>query len=115
MILLQQNRKTALQRHNTKIRNTYSQERNCGYSHNSYIYVCVSDLYTIPLIGLPILLQENKWAERGNISIAHRHMNVEIGIEAAAIPFLGIHKFKFLCSAILGIYKSLTSQYLMFM
>jgi hypothetical protein len=31
-----------------------------------YINVSVSDLY-IPLIGLPILLQENKWAERGNI------------------------------------------------
>jgi hypothetical protein len=36
-----------------------------GYSHNSYIYVSVSDLYS-SLIGLPILLQENKWVERGN-------------------------------------------------
>ncbi len=50
----------------------------CSYSPNSYIHVSVNDLY-IPLIGLPILLQENRWAERGNISIAHRHMNVEIG------------------------------------
>jgi len=32
----------------------------------SYIYVSVSDLY-ISLIGLPILLQEKRWAERGNI------------------------------------------------
>ncbi len=37
-----------------------------GYSVNSYIRVSVSDLY-IPLIGLPILLQENRWAEHGNI------------------------------------------------
>jgi hypothetical protein len=36
-----------------------------GYSPISYIHVSVSDLY-IPLIGLPILLQENRWAEREN-------------------------------------------------
>jgi hypothetical protein len=33
---------------------------------NSHIHVSVRDLY-IHLIGLPILLQENRWAERGNI------------------------------------------------
>jgi hypothetical protein len=37
-----------------------------GYSPNSYIHVSVSDLY-IPMIDLPILLQENRWAECGNI------------------------------------------------
>jgi hypothetical protein len=31
-----------------------------GFSPNSYIHVSVSDL-NIPLIGLPILLQENRW------------------------------------------------------
>ncbi len=31
-----------------------------------YIHVSVSDLY-IPLIGLSILLQDNRWTERGNI------------------------------------------------
>jgi hypothetical protein len=35
-----------------------------GLSPNSNIYVSVSDLY-IPMIGLPILLQEKKWAGRG--------------------------------------------------
>ncbi len=33
---------------------------------NSYIHVSVSDLY-IPTIGLPILLQENRWTDGGNI------------------------------------------------
>jgi hypothetical protein len=39
-----------------------------GYSPNSYnyIHVSMSDLY-IPLIGLHILLQENRWTELGNI------------------------------------------------
>ncbi len=33
-----------------------------GYSPNSYIYVSLSDL-DIPLNGLPILLQKNRWTE----------------------------------------------------
>jgi hypothetical protein len=40
-----------------------------GYSPNPYIHVTVSDLY-ISLIGLPILLQKNRWAKRGNITVA---------------------------------------------
>jgi hypothetical protein len=32
----------------------------CVLSPNSLIYVSVSDL-SIPTIGLPILLQENRW------------------------------------------------------
>jgi len=54
----------------------------CGLSPNFHINVSESDLY-IPMIGLPILLQENRWAKLGNISIAHRHLNVKIGTEAA--------------------------------
>jgi hypothetical protein len=37
-----------------------------GLSPNSYIFVSVSALY-VPTIGLPILLQENRWTDRGNI------------------------------------------------
>ncbi len=39
-----------------------------GLSRNSNIYVSVSDLYIyLYMIGLPILLQENRWNDPGNI------------------------------------------------
>jgi hypothetical protein len=37
-----------------------------GFVPKSYIHVSVSDLY-IPTIGLPILLQENRWTDNLNI------------------------------------------------
>jgi hypothetical protein len=55
-----------------------------GLSPKFHIHVSASDLY-ISTIGLPILLKENMWTDSGNISNAHRHMNVEMG---EAVQFL---------------------------
>jgi hypothetical protein len=54
-----------LQRHNTENSKLIFPEKELrGHSPNSYIHVSVSDLY-IPTIGLPILLQENRWNAGG--------------------------------------------------
>jgi hypothetical protein len=49
-----------LQRHNTEnSKQIFPEKELRGYSPNSYVHFSVSDLY-IPLISLPILLQENR-------------------------------------------------------
>ncbi len=55
--------------HNRKFETNIPRKELRGYSPNSYIHVSVSDLQYIHLIGLPILLQENRWTERGTLGI----------------------------------------------
>ncbi len=70
-----------LQRHNTKnSKQIFPEKELRGLSPNSYLHVSVSDFYTYSQDRRPLLLQENRW-------IAHRHMNVEIGTEAAQFLF----------------------------
>jgi hypothetical protein len=61
---------TTLQRHNTEnLKQIFPEKELRGHSSNSYYHVSVGAIHIlyIPTIGLPILLQENSWTNRGNI------------------------------------------------
>ena len=61
------NKCTTLQRQNAEISKQIFPEKDyLGLSPNFHINTSVCDLY-IPMISLPILLQENRWTYRGNI------------------------------------------------
>jgi hypothetical protein len=77
----------ALQRN---FRFVYSQKRNCA-AQTQFPHSCVcSDLYvhTIgPSVHLFSCMQQKRQTDGGNIKIAHRNMNVGIGIVAAQFLF----------------------------
>jgi hypothetical protein len=56
-----------------------------GLSPNFHIHVSVSELLYIQYSydGSAFSAGGNMWTDPGNIEIAHRHMNVEIGAQAA--------------------------------
>jgi hypothetical protein len=58
-----------------------------GLFPNSYIHESVSNLLIYFWIGLPFWLQQIRQTDPGNILIAHRYMNVEIGRQDIIILF----------------------------
>jgi hypothetical protein len=66
------------------LKQIFPEKEHQGLSPNFNIHMYVSELY-IPT-GAAISAVGNMWTDPGNIYIAHRHMNVEIGAETALFP-----------------------------
>jgi hypothetical protein len=67
--------------------NVFQEKELCSLNPNFHIYVPVSDLY-IPRFGPNIFCSRIDIQFLGIYKITHRHMNVEIGTEAAQFLIL---------------------------
>jgi hypothetical protein len=76
-----------LQRHNTEnSKQMFPEKELRGRSPNFHVHVSVSDLSTLFPKSICLFCCRKICGLPGNIKIAHRHMNVEIGTGAAQFP-----------------------------
>jgi hypothetical protein len=69
-----------------KIRNKYSQKRNWAATVPISTSCVCECFYILYYRWSAYSAAGNMWTDPGNIEIAHRHMNVKIGTEAAQFP-----------------------------
>jgi hypothetical protein len=88
----------------------FSEKELRGHSPNFHIHVSVSDLYIPRSICLFCCRKYWMWIDREyTVYIAHRHMNVDIGTEAAQFP--GKKFINGIFVAVFGSWKKITSTH----
>ncbi len=79
--------RTALQRTNTEnLKQIFPDKELRGHSPNFHIHVSVCERFIYSHDRSAYSAAGNMWTHPGNLLIAHIHMSVEIGTEAAQFP-----------------------------